>query len=351
VADARIWSGTPPEGSSRLGFWHLAAFAWVCNMAMHLGLSDMAILRYARRPAYGLHSGWGMFLGHYVAWVCAGVMGAAAALAIGRPIAELDSGAVAFNAIGVAGAVAVVIAGWTTSNPTIYRAGLALQAVTPDWPRWAVTLAAGTVTTLVACFPFVFTRLLDFVGVYGMLLAPVGGIVAAEHFWRAKGRVTPDSDPSGGASAGVAWGISIALAAALWLSGTVHLFFLAVPAWLLSAVLYAALRGRRTHPATDEASEAPAAEPPDSGAIDPTPPVNRLAAGVAMIALLGCLAVAVWVAVAGGELYRARVETAKILLATLSVVYFAAATLWIRRRKRAPGTGEENDENAHEEGK
>ena len=42
-----------------------------------------------------------------------------------------------------AGAVAVVIAGWTTSNPTLYRAGLALQAVTPNWPRWAVTLVAG----------------------------------------------------------------------------------------------------------------------------------------------------------------------------------------------------------------
>ena len=41
--------------------------------------------------------------------------------------------------------------------------------------------AAGAVTTAVACFPFVFLRLLDFVGLYGLLLMPVGAIVVAEH--------------------------------------------------------------------------------------------------------------------------------------------------------------------------
>ena len=51
------------------------------------------------------------------------------------------------------GALAVVIAGWTTANPTLYRAGLALQVVTPNWPRWVVTLIAGAVTTLMACSP------------------------------------------------------------------------------------------------------------------------------------------------------------------------------------------------------
>ena len=32
----------------------------------------------------------------------------------------------------------------------------------------------GAATTVIACFPFVFTRLLDFVGLYGLLLAPAG---------------------------------------------------------------------------------------------------------------------------------------------------------------------------------
>ena len=35
-------------------------------------------------------------------------------------------------AVGV-GALTVVIAGWTTANPTLYRAGLALQVIVPDF--------------------------------------------------------------------------------------------------------------------------------------------------------------------------------------------------------------------------
>jgi hypothetical protein len=61
---------------SRLGFWHITFFAWFCNLAMHLGLSDMAVFRYARHWSYGFYSAFGMYLGHYFAWVCAGVMGA-----------------------------------------------------------------------------------------------------------------------------------------------------------------------------------------------------------------------------------------------------------------------------------
>ena len=119
------------------------AFAWICNLAMHVGLSDMAIFRFARKSSYGLFSAFGMFVGHYMAWICAGIMGAAAAFVAQKPLAQLDSGDVASQALGVSGALAVVIAGWTTANPTLYRAGLALQVVTPNWPRWVVTLIAG----------------------------------------------------------------------------------------------------------------------------------------------------------------------------------------------------------------
>ena len=62
------------------------------------------------------------------------------------------------------------------------RAGLAFQAVTPGWPRWLVTLIAGAVTTVIAISPKVFTGLLDFVGIYGLLLVPVGAFVFAEHW-------------------------------------------------------------------------------------------------------------------------------------------------------------------------
>jgi len=36
-------------GQEKLGFWHILFFAWFCNLAMHIGLSDMAVFRYAKR--------------------------------------------------------------------------------------------------------------------------------------------------------------------------------------------------------------------------------------------------------------------------------------------------------------
>ena len=182
VARRVIWTGATPDGSPPLGFWKVAAFAWICNLAMHAGLSDMAMWRYAKKASYGLTSAVGIFLGHYLAWICAGMMGAGAALLLNQPLNTLDSGAIAYRALGWAGIIAVVFAGWTTSNPTLYRAGLALQAITPNWSRARVTLVAGIATTIVACFPFVFTRMLDFVGIYGLLLGPAGAIVMAEHW-------------------------------------------------------------------------------------------------------------------------------------------------------------------------
>ena len=44
-----------------------------------------------------------------------------------------DSGSVAFTALGAMGALTVLIAGWTTANPTLYRAGLALQLPAHPW--------------------------------------------------------------------------------------------------------------------------------------------------------------------------------------------------------------------------
>ena len=83
--------------------------------------------------------------GHFLAWICSGVMVAA----VSR---EMNPGLMAYDAVGFAGAFAVLAAGWTTANPTLYRAGLALQAITPDWARWKVTAATGAATAVLACF-------------------------------------------------------------------------------------------------------------------------------------------------------------------------------------------------------
>lgn len=296
AARLTVWTGATPDGSEPMGFWKIAAFAWICNLAMHGGLSDMALFRYAKKSSYGLASVFGMFLGHYLAWICAGVMGAGAAVVMGRGLATLDSGEVAYQALGWAGVVAVIIAGWTTSNPTLYRAGLALQAVTPNWSRAKVTLVAGALTTIIACFPFVFTGLLDFVGIYGLLLAPPGAIVLTEHYifpriglqrYWAHRRHLGLNWP-----AAIAWGSSMALALGLERSGTLHLFYLFLPTYLFASVVYlvlAKMSGAGDHAGEDEPLDLQGAEQVVERAPVSTGAPNKLAGVIALAALVACI--------------------------------------------------------------
>ncbi len=356
IANKAIWTGTTDDGRpTTIGFYHVAAFAWICNLAMHGGLSDMALLRYARKASYGLFSAFGMFLGHYLAWICAGIMGATTALILQKGMGQLDAGGVAYQALGVIGIVAVILAGWTTSNPTLYRAGLAFQAVTPGWPRWLVTLIAGAITTLIACSPFVFTKLLDFVGYYGLLLMPVGAIVFVEHwifpkigltrFWVSKkGRTF--SWP-----ALAAWTIAIAAALILEKTGTLHLFFLFVPVWALTAVLYivfASIAGAREK-FPQEATQEPAAPAPSPEYKEPSAaelykfppprpkpdPVVWIAAVVSLLCLAACLILPLWVYKAGTARYEENFTLFKKLLIWPSLIYFIAGTIWAVKRDKA----------------
>lgn len=349
IANTAIWTGTSEHGAAPLGFWHVASFAWVCNLAMHVGLSDMALFRFAARARYGLFSAFGMFLGHYLAWICAGVMGAAAAFVAQRPLAQFDSGEVAFGALGVAGAIAVVIAGWTTSNPTLYRAGLALQVVTPDWPRWKVTAIAGGITTLVACSPFVFTRLLDFVGVYGLLLMPVGAIVFVEHwvfprigftqYWASRKGLTL-SWP-----ALVAWIGSVILGVTLWQTGALHLFFLALPVWLVSALVYialAAVAGARESLPPEPASAGVPTAPPTPTAPLPSPSAGGVwlvSGAVALLALAGCLLLPFWVYSSSAAEYASRHASFKGWLLALTFLYFVAGVAFMNANEKRRSAG------------
>ena len=78
----------------------------MCNLAYHAGLTDMTIFRYAKKMSYGWVGIYGMFVGHFFAWTCAGVMGATAALLAGKGLSQLDSGAVAGSVLGWAGLIA-----------------------------------------------------------------------------------------------------------------------------------------------------------------------------------------------------------------------------------------------------
>ncbi|MCJ7776978.1 MAG: hypothetical protein MUP16_01515, partial [Sedimentisphaerales bacterium] len=347
LANKSIWTGVAPAGNPQIGFWHVAAFAWICNLAMHGGLSDMALLRYAKRTSYGLYSAFGMYLGHYLAWICAGIMGAATALVLGKSMGQLDAGGVAWQALGVSGIITVVLAGWTTSNPTLYRAGLAFQAVTPGWPRWLVTLVAGVLTTVIACSPFVFTKLLDFVGLYGLLLMPVGAIVFVEHwifpkigltqFWASRKKLLVNWP------ALLSWGIAIAVAITLQQTGTLHLFFLFVPVWLLTSVLYiilASIAGAREKfpNESDEISPTGASDKSEMPKMSETSNKTDIAmwiSGIAALAsLAACVILPIWVYTKGGSDYEGSLATFKKVLIWPTLFYFAAGTIWLIKRDK-----------------
>ncbi|MBL8236098.1 MAG: hypothetical protein JNM66_01660 [Bryobacterales bacterium] len=332
-----VWTGKTPDGSPPMGFWKVSAFAWICNLAMHGGLSDMALFRYARKPSYGLASIAGMFLGHYLAWICAGLMGAGAAILIGAPLATLDPGGVAYRALGWAGVVAVIAAGWTTSNPTLYRAGLALQSITPNWSRAKVTIAAGIVTTAIACFPFVFTRLLDFVGLYGLLLCPAGAIVIAEHwvfprigytqYWAARRGMRLNLP------ALFSWAAAVGLALVLETTGTLHLFYLFVPVYLSTMLLYIALAGLA---GAREPAAAFINEDVARGAApvvpSPSKPLPKASGALALLALVACLALPILVAAGGVDGYEERLASMKTWLLAATLVYFAGGIVFYKNR-------------------
>jgi cytosine permease len=349
VANLTIWKGASANAGGALGFWHVVAFAWVCNLAMHVGLSDMALFRFARRASYGLFSAFGMYLGHYLAWICAGIMGAGAAMLLERPLPQLDSGDVATQAIGFAGALAVVAAGWTTANPTLYRAGLALQVVTPNWPRWLVTLIAGSVTTLMACSPFVFTRLLDFVGIYGLVLMPVGAIVVVEHWAFARIGLSPMWASRKGLRmnwpALVAWLGALAAGIGAWQAGWLHLFFLAGPVWLLTALIYTGLSAvagarERLPELAAEVERRQASSAPSQSASRATRPITwrgALAGTLTLACLVACLALPLWVFVATPAEWNARLASFKTAILLVTVIYFVAGTIWMREHERRKG--------------
>ena len=345
IAEEMVYIHNPETG---LGLWHIAAFAWICNLAFHVGLSDMAVLRYAPRASYGLFSAVGMYLGHYLAWVCAGVMGATTALVLKKSITELDAGEVAYQTLGYSGILAVIIAGWATSNPTLYRAGLALQTVTPGWPRWLVTLLAGIGTTIVACFPFVFSKLLDFLALYGILLSPVGAIVFVEHWlfprlgWRQYWFSETGKLISWPALA--AWMICVVLALGLWHYEILHMFFIAVPLWFGSAALYmifAAFAGARA--AGPAVEEEPRSSDAGAAAVDTMtqgarPPWHWALGAAVLASLLVALALPIWVVMGGNELYESRLDSYHVWLSMTSVFHLVAITAWVVAGECRPKT-------------
>ena len=248
LGNQSIWTGINSDGEPGIGLTEVIGFAWAANTITHFGLIDMALLRFAKKKSYGLATSTGMMFGHYVAWISAGIMGAGAAVIIGKSIVELDPGDVAYYALGWSGFVIVIVAGWTTAVANLYRAGLAAQAIFKDHSRKKTTIVVGLVTMVVACFPFVFSQMLPLLTYAGLLVVPVGAIVFAEHqifprigytrYWLHYRQLT-FSTP-----AVASWGLGLVFGFGLNALDVMSFFYLFIPTWIFTILIYTFLAGR-----------------------------------------------------------------------------------------------------------
>lgn len=244
AAQTVIWPGGDPlPGQVKFTFWHTMFFAWFCNMAMHIGMADLTVLRYARQSWYGVSAATGMYLGHYLAWIAASILYVVQLRTDPGNTAVLP-GPLAYRACGVAGLICVIVACWTTANPTIYRAGLAFQAIVPQWSRYRVTLATGLVTTIAGTFPAIAMQLLDFVALYGMVLMPMGAVIFVDFWLSRRFGFDPEYAERTGTrlnwAAGLTWVLTLVACVFLVRSGGVQIYFVSLPGWFLASVLYVA---------------------------------------------------------------------------------------------------------------
>ncbi|NNE78561.1 MAG: hypothetical protein HKN31_15975, partial [Pricia sp.] len=248
LGNQSIWTGIDSNGQPGIGLVEVIGFAWAANTITHFGLIDMALLRFAKKKIYGLATSTGMMFGHYVAWIAAGIMGAGAAVILGKSIVELDPGDVAYYALGWSGFVIVIVAGWTTAITNLYRAGLAAQAIFFNHSRRKTTLTVGLLTIIIACFPFVFSQILPLLTYAGLLVVPVGAIVFAEHqifprigytrYWTSYRQLT-FSTP-----AVASWGFGLVFGFGLNALNVMSFFYLFIPTWIFTIIVYTFLAAR-----------------------------------------------------------------------------------------------------------
>lgn len=249
ITEGKWWSDAiafvqAKEGEQTFGFWQIVVFAWLCNGAMHFGMADLSIFRFAKSPNAGWAPAIGMFLGHYMAWIAAALL-LAAQIKLSQDHTA-NPGALAWGALGWTGILCVVIAGWTTANPTIYRAGLAFQGVVPKSSAMVMTLVAGVVATVAGAFPNLSAQLLGFVGTYGTVLGPMGAIIFVDYWLMKKFGLQDEYAHRRGSAISiavlVAWLLPVAVGLFL-IFGPPKIFaaYAVIPCWVACGVIYLVL--------------------------------------------------------------------------------------------------------------
>ncbi len=355
MAETVIWKGGPAfPGQTKFTFWHVMFFAWFCNMAMHVGMSDLSVLRFAKKSWYGIASGGGMYLGHFLAWISAAMMYSVQLYQVTLQPSELQAlakagllekfqshemilnadtirqlveqgiwtqppavlpGPLAYSVAGIAGVICVILAGWTTANPTIYRAGLAFQAVIPRSSRFWVTFAVGMLATVAGIFPAIAMKLLGFVALYGMLLMPMGAVIFVDFWLIKKLALTNNYAQASGKTfnwaAGLAWFITLGFCWWMVQTGRIQIYFVSLPGWFLSAVLYIILSMIYQRSIQEKTF------------------IKYLAQTVSWVSLALCVFV---VALYAKD--KLSLDKTKDWLLIMTIIWFVTAALWMRDKKK-----------------
>jgi purine-cytosine permease-like protein len=354
-----VWTGAG-TGKHGIGLLEIIGFAWAANATLHFGLVDMALLRFAPRPQYGLLSSAGMYLGHYVCWVCAGIMGAASALLLKTTLTQLDPGDVGLSTLGAAGILTVLIAGLTTAVPLLYRTGLATVAVFHKYSRKKTTLVLGIITTIIACFPFVFTTMMQLLTYAGIIIVPIGAIVFTEHwvfprlnltrYWVYFGKAGKSN------SSLITWLASLAFGFSLNIFHVIPYYYIFIPSWIFSMLLYTLLAyysgARQKYPDNEQKEKKileeiemiQYREAEQNNLIDTGKKAGlNLKTGILITAFniisWGCLAVIIYIAVVtflSGDLniFQSRFQTFHRQILIASLIYFASGSIVLRIRKK-----------------
>ena len=256
LSEGKFWSDAiafvqEKNGPQSFPFWQIVVFAWLCNGAMHFGMADLSIFRFARSRASGWAPAIGMFLGHYMAWIAAALLLAAMlklqpSMALGSDgKVSANPGLLAFQALGWTGIICVVIAGWTTANPTIYRAGLAFQGILPNSSRKSMTLVAGAVATIAGAFPNLSAQLLGFVGTYGTVLGPMGAVIFVDFYLMKKFGLRDEYAVHSGTQVNLAvllaWLLPVAVGMYLIFAQGLFAAYAVIPCWIACGILYLVL--------------------------------------------------------------------------------------------------------------
>lgn len=248
-----IWgNGSDPfPGQSKFTFWHVVFWSWFCNGAMHIGMSDLSVFRFSKSASTGWTTAAAMYIGHYMAWISASLLYSiylqtpeASLLLNSGQAPPVAPGPMAYNAIGIFGIIVVILAGWTTANPTIYRAGLAFQSLLPKYSTAKVTLIAGALATVAGLFPAFAMKLLDFVALYGFILAPVGAIIVVNTYFPLNRKFSFIQNNFNW-NVMLAWILSVGGFYFISVKFEIFLSFLVIPAWISCGAIFLVLTNMR----------------------------------------------------------------------------------------------------------